>query len=105
VTALAGAAGLLSLAEHKGQGDTHLSTPGPVARLCMCPDDCGCHYPWRATVCGCRAHVPPTVPEHHPDGPVPAGMCNLCRQAPALTVAEHLPGIDVAGRCKECSRA
>jgi len=31
---------------------------GPVRdkRECYCPDDCGCHYPWRPTICGCRGH-------------------------------------------------
>lgn len=29
-------------------------TPKPA---CMCPDDCGCHYPWRTNVCGCKGHA------------------------------------------------
>ncbi len=28
----------------------------PFGGLCLCPDDCSCHYQWRATLCGCRAH-------------------------------------------------
>ncbi len=24
--------------------------------LCLCPDDCNCHAPWRTNYCGCKAH-------------------------------------------------
>lgn len=33
-----------------------LAEKSPAPRRCYCPDDCGCHYPWRGNVCGCCAH-------------------------------------------------
>ncbi len=29
---------------------------GKAFYLCMCPDDCNCHHPWRPNYCGCKAH-------------------------------------------------
>jgi hypothetical protein len=94
VTAQAGAAGLLSLAEHKGQGDTDLSTPGPV-------EDCPGMYD--APDYGIGLWLP-TVPESFPHPPTPPGMCAGCRVRPALGDAA-LPALTLPHLCEGCSRA